>query len=94
MMSNGGAAAAAQHAIANAIKSFGVVVTVENRDFLSVIQKVERPLVVMSGKSLFSPSYKYVSVYKGLAFYTKSAGPLMLPSGAELVTSKSIRMPS
>jgi hypothetical protein len=90
----GAGVAAAQHAIANAVKSFGVVVTVENRDFLSIIQRTQKPLVVMSDKSFWSPNHKYISNYKGLTFFTKSRTPLNLPGDVELVTSKEIRIPS
>jgi hypothetical protein len=31
--------------------------------------------------------------YKGLAFYTKSPAPLMLPMGAEVVNAKSLSIP-
>jgi hypothetical protein len=94
-MSNGATAgAAAQAAIANAIKASGAIVRVETKDFLSIIQRTQRPLVVMAGKGFWSPSYKYISSYKGLAFYTKSSGPLNLPGDTELVTAKSIYIPS
>jgi hypothetical protein len=88
-----GAAAAAQHAIANAIKAFGVVVTVANKDFMTILERTEKPLVVMSGKSFWSPNYKYVSSYKGLAFYTKSNELFRLPGDGELVMSEKIRLP-
>ena len=95
-MTNGSsaAAAAAQHAIANAIKSFGVVVTVKNDDFLSILRRTEKALVVMSDKSFWSLSYKYLTSYKGLAFYTKSSELLNLPSDVEIVKSQRMRLPS
>jgi hypothetical protein len=97
MIPNGGAGgAAAAHAavIANAIKASGVIVRVENRDFLSLLDRAENPLVVMTEKSFFSPSHKYLFSYKGLAFYTKSSEPLRLPSKAELIAAKKIWIPS
>jgi hypothetical protein len=94
-MTNGSeAAVAAQHAIANAIKAFGVVVTVTNRDFMTILERSEKPLVVMSNKRFFSPNYKYITSYKGLAFYTKSDEMLRLPGEAELVLSQKIRLPA
>jgi hypothetical protein len=94
-MSNGATAGAAAHAaIANAIKASGAIVRVETKDFLSIVQRSQRPLVVMSGKGFFSPSYKYISSYKGLAFYAKSSEPLNLPGDTELVAAKSIYIPS
>ncbi len=96
MVYAGGAegAIAAQHAIANAIKAFGVVVTVKNQDFISILQRTQKPLVAMTGKSFWSPNYKYISCYKGLAFFTKSKEPLMLPGDVELVMSDEIKIPS
>jgi hypothetical protein len=90
-MTNGAAAAAA---IANAIKASGVVVRVENGDFLSIVQRTQRPLIVVSGKSFWSASFKYLTSYKGLAFYTKSRDPLHLPGDIELVSCKTIDIPS
>jgi len=93
-MSNGATAAAAAHAaIANAIKASGVIIRVENKDFLVIIERVEKPLVVMTEKSFWSPSYKYISSYKGLAFFTKSSEPLRLPSDVELVMAQKIYIP-
>ncbi len=95
-MSYGGGAAAgvaAAAAIANAIKASGAIVRVENDDFLTIIKRAEKPLVVMKQKSFWSPSFKYISSYKGLAFFTKSAEPLRLPSDVELIMAKSISIP-
>lgn len=95
-MSYGGGAAAgavAAAAIANAIKASGAIVKVENGDFLSIMERAEKPLVVMTQKSFWSPSYKYISSYKGLAFFTKSPEPLRLPSDVELVAARSISIP-
>lgn len=94
-MSNGAviAGAAAAAAIANAIKASGAIVRVENGDFLTIIERAEKPLVVMKLKSFWSPSYKYISSHKGLAFFTKSAEPLRLPNDVELIMAKSINIP-
>jgi hypothetical protein len=90
-MSAGAAAAAA--AIANAIKASGVLVNVTPEDFAAVVRRTERPLVVTSEGGFFSTSYKYLTSYKGLAFYTKSSVPLVLPADAEVVRAKGISIP-
>ena len=41
----------------------------------------------------FSTDYRYLTSYKGLAFYTKARAPLDLPRGTELVQAKSIWVP-
>ena len=90
-----GAAAGAVVAasIGNAIKANGVLVTVTPEYFSLILSRTLQPLVVMSQGGFFSPSYKYLTSYKGLAFYTKSPQPLMLPTGAEIVNAKSISIP-
>jgi hypothetical protein len=91
-MYDGGANAAAHAARMNAIKASGVLVQVENKDFVRLVEEIDRPLVVYSPKSFWS-SHKYLTSYKGLAFYTKSKEPLRLPSDIELITSKKISIP-
>jgi len=87
------AGAAAAAAIANAIKASGVLVTVTPEDFTSILRRTERPLVVAAQGGFFSTHYKYLTSYKGLAFYTKSKTPLMLPTGTELVNAKGLSIP-
>ncbi|UCC80761.1 MAG: hypothetical protein JSW64_05230 [Candidatus Zixiibacteriota bacterium] len=87
----GGVAAAA--AIANAIKASGAIIRVEPGDFVSIIGRGKNPLVVMTDKSFWS-GYKYLSSYKGLAFYTKSTEKLNLPSDAEIIAAQKIWIPS
>ena len=87
------AGALAAAAIANAIKANGVLVTVTPEEFSLILSRTLQPLVVMSQGGFFSPSYKYLTSYKGLAFYTKSQQRLMLPTGAEVINAKSISIP-
>jgi hypothetical protein len=90
-MTNG--AAAAYAAIANAIKASGVIVRVDAVDFLAVLRRVEEPLLVVSYGGMFRKSYKYITSYKGLAFFTKSPTPLLLPSRAEVIQAKAVSIP-
>jgi hypothetical protein len=87
------AGAAVAAAIANAIKASGVLVSVTPEDFAAILRRTERPLVVAAQGGFFSTSYKYLTSYKGLAFYTKSPAPLVLPPGAEVVNAKSLSIP-
>jgi hypothetical protein len=87
------AGAAVAAAIANAIKASGVLVTVTPEDFAAILRRTERPLVVAAQGGFFSTHYKYLTSYKGLAFYTKSPQPLVLPIGAEVVNAKSLSIP-
>ncbi len=90
----GGAAAAAATAIADAIKASGAIVRVETTDFMTILQKIDNPLVVYSESTFISTKYHYLTAYKGLIFYTKSAMPLMLRPSAEIIHAKKIWVPS
>jgi hypothetical protein len=85
--------AAAHAAIVNAIKASGVLVRVEAGDFLAVLRRVDEPLVVVSYGGVFKKQYKYLTTYKGLAFFTKSPNALVLPSRVEVIQAKSISIP-
>ena len=88
-----GAGAAAAAAIAQAVKASGVIVRVEPRDFLGILQRQEKPLVVHATGGFFNTNYQYLTSYKGLAFFTKSDIPINLPGGTELVQAKKIWIP-
>jgi len=86
-------ATAAAAAIAQAIKASGAIVRVEPTDFMTILDKVENPLLVCSESKFFSTKYHYLTAYKGLIFYTKSATPLMFRPSVELIRAKSIWIP-
>ena len=86
-------AAAAQAAIYNAIRSFGVIVTVEPREFLRIAHEQLEPLIVTATAGIFATEYRYLMSYKGLTFYTKSAFQLELPTEADLVKSERLSLP-
>ena len=93
MAYTGGAEAAAYAAIANAVKASGAIVRVEPEEFLKILRKVEKPLVVTTKGGFIKANHQYLTGYKGLVFYTKSSTPLMLSSSAEVVVSKQIWIP-
>ena len=86
-------AAARARAIAQAIKASGAIVRLEPNDFISILSKTERPLVVMAKGGVFKPNYQYLTAYKGLIFYTKSHEILPLPGNVETIFSKKIWIP-
>lgn len=90
----GGAAAARAAAIAQATKASGAIVSLEPDDFVKILTKTERPLVVMAMGGWIKPNYQYLTAYKGLIFFTKSKTELLLPGGIEIVSSKKIWIPS
>lgn len=92
-MAAAGAGAAAAAAIANAIKASGVVVRVTTTDFLTILRKIERPLVIYAKGGFFSTNYQYLVSYKGFAFFTKSSEPILLPTEIETIVARKIWIP-
>jgi hypothetical protein len=88
-----GAHAAIHAAIANAIKATGVVVRLEPNEWLSVLKRNENAVVVVAEGGMFKKSFRYLTSYRGLAFFTKSDQALVLPGSAEVITAKSISLP-
>ncbi len=93
MGASGGAIAAVQAAIAEAIKASGAIVRVEPGDFLAFVERQEEPLVIHATGGVFKTHYQYLTSYKGLAFYTKSDAALQLPGTIELVMARKIWIP-
>ncbi|HMB55572.1 MAG TPA: hypothetical protein VKU40_19800 [Thermoanaerobaculia bacterium] len=89
----GARAAAAAAAIANAIKASGTLVEVEPEDFLRLLGRADEALVVVAKAGLFGKKTRYLTSYRGLAFYTETADDLPLGS-AEVVVARKIWMPN
>ncbi len=91
--SGGASVAAVAAAIANAIKASGVLIKVDQSDFLTILSKAEKPLVITALGGFMTKNYQYMTSYKGFAFYTKSASPLILPGTVEIINAKQIWIP-
>jgi hypothetical protein len=85
--------AAAQAAIAQAIKASGTLVRVEPRDFSRILNKQEAPLIVRARGGFFRTGWYYLTSYKGLAFFALSPEPLPLPGRAEVIDARKIWVP-
>lgn len=85
---------AAAEAIANAIKASGVLITVSPEDFDVILRKNEKPLVISATGGIFRTNYKYLTSYKGFAFFTKCPAPLMFPPKIEVIVAEKIWIPS
>ena len=92
--SGGSSAAVAHAALVQAVKASGAIIRVESDAFMTILYKIEQPLVVMSIGGLFKKDFRYLTSYKGLIFYTKSSSELILPGRTELITAKDIWIPS
>jgi len=86
-------AASRAAAIAQAIKASGAIVSVNPDDFLYILSKTGRPLVITATGGMFKANYQYLASYKGFIFFTKSAAPLPLPADAELIVANKIWVP-
>jgi len=86
-------AAAVAAAIAQAIKASGAIVRVSPDNFLAIVGRADRPLVVTAEGGVFSTRYDYLTAYKGLIFYAKSPSPLRLPGGTETIAAQKIWIP-
>lgn len=89
----GGAAAVAAEEVARAIKASGAIVSVEPDNFMTILARVDKPLVVCSQSKFLGTRYHYLTSYKGLIFYTKSSSPLMLRPSIEQIHAKKIWIP-
>lgn len=92
-MSNGTAAAAAAAAIAKAIKASGTIVKVEPGESERILARQPDLLVVAARGGFFSTKHRYLTSYKGLAFFSQSATPLSLPSSHEIAVAQKIWIP-
>lgn len=79
--------------VANAIKACGTLVTVGPNEFMAILAKMDDPLVVWAEGGLFARHFRYLTSYRGLAFYCRSRTQLQIPAGAELIAAGKISMP-
>jgi hypothetical protein len=86
-------AVAAHAALANALKASGVVVRLEIADWLKVLERTERPLVVVGTGGVFRKHNQYLTSYRGLAFFATSKEAIVLPPRCEIVQAKTISIP-
>jgi hypothetical protein len=86
--------AAAHHAILiQAVKASGVLVRVQPAEFLRILNRQEEPLVVKAPAGFLQRGWRYLTSYKGLAFFTKSPEMLPLSGRAEVVEAETIWVP-
>ena len=87
-----GEAAGTAIAAAEALKAIGSIIIVEPNQFISILEKNEKPITVHS-PSGFMTKHKYITSYKGLVFFTKSSTELIIPSFVEIIEAKKILIP-
>ncbi len=77
----------------NALKASGVIVKLEIADWLKILERTERPLVVIGSGGMFKKHNQYLTSYRGLAFFATSKDTIVLPPRCEVVQAKSISIP-
>ncbi len=95
MAAAGGAAAAAgaAAAIAKATKASGVIVRVSEQDFREILDRSRDGLVVHARGGFFTTHHRYLTSYKGLAFFTQVQKELSLPPTVDIVEAQKIWIP-
>lgn len=91
---SGGAIAAARMAIANAIKASGAIIHLNPDDFVKILARNDKSVVVIAKGGFIKSNYQYLTAYKGLIFFTKSVTELMIPGDIEVITSQKIWIPA
>jgi hypothetical protein len=86
-------AAAAHAAQVNALKAVGVIVKLEMVDWLRILERTDRPLVVLGIGGVFKKHNQYLTSYRGLAFFATSKDEIVLPPRCEIVRAKKISIP-
>lgn len=92
-MSAAAAGAAGAAAAANAVRAFGTIVKIPPETFQGLVNRAGDVVVVHATGGMFRRHHRYLTSYKGLAFFTKSEHRLPLPSSAEVVEAQTIRIP-
>ncbi len=68
----------------------GCVVFLEREEFVEVLKRQEKPLVICSFKGTFRNLYTYLTQYRGLLFAHRAKTPMPL-EGYELINAEEIR---
>ena len=80
-------------AAAQANKASGAIVDMEPEQFMSILARCDKPLVVVARSGFLGHSFRYLVGHKGLVFHTRSKAELMLPGKAEVIAAKSVWIP-
>ncbi len=90
---NAAVIAAAAAAQANAIKSSGIIVRVPPAVFLAILEKQADAMLVHAQGGFLHKHERYLTSYKGLAFFTRSDQPLPIPKHVEQIEATKLSLP-
>jgi hypothetical protein len=77
----------------NALRASGVIVRLEMADWLKILARSDRPLVVIGRGGILKKHNQYLTSYRGLAFFATSPDTIVLPPRCEVVRAKKISIP-
>ena len=80
-------------AFAQAISASSSIIIVDPGNFLKIITKAGKALVVMGRGGVFKSHFQYMTDYKGFKIFTKSGTELILPNDTEIISVKTIWVP-
>lgn len=75
-----------------AIRAAGALVAVDAEAFLSILSRMENPMVLYAERRLLR-RHAYLCHYKGFSFYVKSWKPIELPDNIDLMRVQRIWIP-
>jgi len=72
-------------------EEFGILfVEVAPKDFMALLTRTNKPLVIVTASGIRRKGYKYLMKYRGFFFFTRSDIPLEIPPGVEVVVAERI----
>jgi hypothetical protein len=87
-----GAAAAA--AITTAVRSWGVIVSIDPHELEDLVRRNPSALVVHQPPAgLFQRKHRYLTYYRGFTFHADSAEELLFPRATEVVSCAKVWLP-
>jgi len=77
-------------AFAQAISASSSIIIVDPENFMKILAKAGKAVVIAGRGGFFRAHYQYLTDYKGFKILTKSEAELMLPNDVEIITVKTI----
>lgn len=74
------------------LRATGMIVLVEPQEFVAVVAKMNKPMVILAEGAL-SMTFRYVTVYKDMIFFSKSEAPVSFANEVELIRARKIWLP-
>lgn len=76
-----------------AIRASGAIVEVAPKDFLELLSRAEKPLLVATRTGYIRRRFIYLMPYRGLVFVTRALEPLAIQTPVEVVRAEHIWLP-